>query len=149
MIHPGSLPSPGVYTGGMADFSDDNNCFVCGEKNPVGLRLTFQDDPQARTARAEVVFPAHFQGWRNTVHGGLIATVLDEVMVRAASRSGDKCVTAEIQVKYRKPVATGQPFEAFGRVLEARGRVLLAEGELRDGAGQALVQASAKLFKVV
>jgi uncharacterized protein (TIGR00369 family) len=99
-------------------------------------------------AEADVVFPAHLQGWQDTVHGGLLATVLDEVMVKSATAAGIKCVTAEISVKYRKPAATGVLYVAFGRILETRGRMLFAEGRLCDPSGQIYAQGTAKLFKV-
>jgi uncharacterized protein (TIGR00369 family) len=130
----------------MDNFDDDRNCFVCGPGNGAGLRLEFQGE--GGSAEAEVRFPAHLQGWKGTVHGGLLATVLDEVMVQAAMRSGRKCVTAEITVKYKQPAVTEVPYRAAGRILADRGRLLLAEGTLCDGAGQVFAQATGKLFKV-
>lgn len=103
----------------MDTFIDDHLCFVCGPENPQGLRLRFRKGEGS--AEAEVVFPAFLQGWQGTVHGGALATVLDEVMVQAAMSVDIRCVTAEITVTYKKPAATGKPYLASGRVVESRG----------------------------
>lgn len=132
----------------MKDFIDDQNCFVCGKKNQAGLKVEFHEKMQSREVEAEVVFPAHVQGWQDTVHGGLLATVLDESMIKAAAAAAFKCVTAEITVKFKKPAFTGKTYRAFGRILEARGRIITAESRLCDAEGQIYAQATGKLFKV-
>jgi uncharacterized protein (TIGR00369 family) len=131
----------------MSDFNEDHNCFVCGQDNQAGLRLEFQTNASSQEVEAEVAFPRHMQGWRDTVHGGLLATVLDEAMVKAAIAQDIKCVTAEITVKYRKPVATNVSYQVSGKILESRGRVLLAESRIHDSGGQTYAQATGKLFK--
>lgn len=130
----------------MSDFNDDQKCFVCGKQNPFGFGLDFRENQTTHEIEAQVVFPAHLQGWQNTVHGGLLATVLDESMVKAAT--GIHCVTAEITVQYKKPAATGVPYVVSGRVMESRGRILTAESRLCDATGQVFAQATGKLFKL-
>lgn len=137
-----------VYNPLMGDFTDDQNCFVCGARNAAGLHLEFVANPLSGETEARLAFPVQLQGWQGTVHGGLLATVLDEAMVKAAGAAGHRCVTAEITVKYRKPAPTGAELTVSGRVNEARGRVLLAEGCIRDSQGGILAQAAGKLFKV-
>lgn len=132
----------------MNEFSDDQNCFVCGRKNPAGLQLDFERDAGAGPAATRVAFPVQYQGWRSTVHGGLLATVLDETLIQAAGASGVKCVTAEITVTYRRPALTGEELRAAARVTGLRGRIVFAEGEIADEQGQVLAQAKGKLFKV-
>jgi uncharacterized protein (TIGR00369 family) len=128
----------------MSAFNDDDHCFVCGSRNPAGLGLAFR--PNGPEVETTVTFPAHLQGWRDTVHGGLLATVLDETMIKAAALQGIKCVTGEITVKYRSPAATGVPYRASGRVLQARGRLVTAESALADSSGQVCARATGKLF---
>ena len=137
-----------VYIFPMRDFSDDQNCFVCGQENPTGLRLKFRENEATHEVEADVVFPAFLQGWQDTVHGGLLATVLDEVMVQAAMAVDIKCVTAEITVKYRKPAVTGVSYLVSGKVLETRGRIITAESRIYDTSGQIYAQATGKLFKI-
>lgn len=132
----------------MKDFKDDQNCFVCGQENAAGLHLEFGKNPQNGETEARVVFPARLQGWQDTVHGGLLATVLDETMIKAAAAAGIKTVTAEITVKYKKPAQICIPYLASGKVLETRGRIVTAESRICDASGQILATATGKLFKV-
>ena len=132
----------------MSLFNDDQQCFVCGPNNPAGLGVHFREPPEGPGVEAEVRFPDHLQGWQATVHGGLLATVLDETMVKAASLQGITCVTAEITVKYRKPAATGVLYRLAGRILDARGRLVLAESTLVDESGQVHASATGRLFKI-
>jgi uncharacterized protein (TIGR00369 family) len=132
----------------MKEFTDDQNCFVCGQKNSAGLGLEFGQNAASNETEARVAFPVQFQGWRSTVHGGLLATVLDEAMIKAAAAAGSKCVTAEITVKFKKPALTGVPCRVAGKVTETRGRIVLAEARINDPDGQVLAQATGKLFKV-
>jgi uncharacterized protein (TIGR00369 family) len=131
----------------MKEFNDDQHCFVCGRENHAGLHIEFRLHPGRNEASADVVFPKHLQGWQDTVHGGLLATVLDETMIKAAAAAGFSCVTAEITVKFKRPAATGAACLASGKMLEERGRIVLAESNLSDADGQVLAQATGKLFK--
>ena len=132
----------------MAEFQDDHHCFVCGSKNPAGLKIEFHENPLAGLVEAVVVFPLHLQGWQNTVHGGLLATVLDETMIKAAAASGHKCVTAEITVSYKKPASTETPYRVSGKMTAVRGKLVTAESAICDDSGQILARASGKLFKI-
>jgi len=131
-----------------AEFRDDRACFVCGEKNPIGLKLRLRTDPERGMSAVEVAFADHFQGWAGVVHGGLLATVLDEAMIYAAGAKGHKCVTGEITIRYVKPVSTGVPYSLEGRFIEDQGRIVLAESALRDGEGAEVAKATGKLFKI-
>lgn len=130
------------------DIRDDRACFICGEKNAIGLKLRLRVDPGRGESAAEVIFPADFQGWAGIVHGGLVAAVLDEALIYAAGAKGLKCVTGEITVRYVKPARTGAPYALKGRFLEDKGRIVLAESRLADDAGGEIARATGKLFKV-
>lgn len=132
----------------MRPFTDNQGCFVCGKLNPSGLKLHFSTQPERETTESSVVFPEMLQGWEQTVHGGLVSTVLDEMLVQAAAARGHKCVTAEITVKFKKPVAIGQPYKISGHVTGIRGRIVCAESQLLDGDGKEVAVASGKLFNI-
>ena len=129
-------------------FRDDRVCFVCGEKNTAGLKLKLRTDAARGESVADVTFPERFQGWAGVVHGGLVATVLDEAMIYAAGAKGLKTVTGEMTVRFIKPVSTGVAYALRGRFLEDKGRIVLAESELLDAAGEVKARASGKLFKI-
>jgi uncharacterized protein (TIGR00369 family) len=137
-----------VYKKNMKDFNDDQHCFVCGKKNPAGLKIEFHENQQNKEVEAEDIFPPHLQGWQDTVHGGLLATVLDETMIKAAAAAGIKCVTAEINVKYKKPAFTGKTYLASGKMLTGRGRIITAESRISDASGKIYALAIGKLFKI-
>jgi len=130
------------------EFRDDRVCFVCGEKNAAGLKLHLKTDAERGESAVEVVFAEHFQGWAGIVHGGLLATVLDEAMIYAAGAKGFKCVTGEMTVRYIKPVSTGVPYALRGTFVEEKGRIVLAGSVLLDGQGQEMARATGKLFKI-
>ena len=129
-------------------FRDDRVCFVCGEKNPTGLKLCIRTDPERGESTADVVFPEHFQGWAKVVHGGLLAAVLDDAMIYAAGAKGLKCVTGEMTVRYVKPASTGVAYTLKGRFIEDKGRIVLAESVLLESEGQEVARATGKLFKI-
>ena len=74
---------------------DDGHCFACGKKNPGGLQLDFTSS-NGKTA-AEFLPKKEHQGFKDLVHGGIIATILDEAMVKAVLSTGVQAVTAELK----------------------------------------------------
>ena len=126
---------------------DDDNCFACGTRNPIGLNLKFKLDPETSTAVTETVIADHFNGWKGAVHGGIITTLLDEIMVYACTSSGWFTVTGTIEVKFHKPVPTGKKLIATGMVRENRGRSILTTGTIELD-GVLLASAKAVLIPV-
>ena len=112
---------------------DDRMCFACGKDNADGLRLefTFGDNDVETT----LSFPKKYQGYRNVVHGGLLSTVLDEVMVTLVNGMGRLAVTAELNVRFLKPLEVEAVFTAKAWLEETRGRVyrVAASAVLTDG----------------
>ena len=112
------------------------NCFVCGVENPVGLHLEFfETGPDEVTATYTP--EKSYEGYPGVLHGGIVASILDEVGGRVVM-IGDHThfmMTAKLEVKYRRPTPTGQPLRAVGRLLQRRGRLVLthAEIQLLDG----------------
>lgn len=108
-------------------------CFACGKENPVGLRLDFHLEGEEYVTRFEV--KPEYQGWSQMVHGGLLATVLDEVMTRLLWEKGISSVTARLEVRYRKPVPVGSVLEVRSRLVRHRPPLLELEAAatLPDG----------------
>lgn len=117
------------------DFVADRMCFACGQDNPVGLKLTFtrEGDAYVSTFVADRVF----QGYEGIVHGGILATLLDEIMARYVWEQRGPAATARLNITYRHPAPTGQPIELRGWITAERrhGRVFetAALARLLDG----------------
>lgn len=100
---------------------DDHNCFACGPANPHGLHMVFESNGEKVVSRLSV--PGHLRGWNNMVHGGIISTILDEVMSWAAIHLIKSIiVTRVMNVEFLKPVFVDTPLTAEGRITEIRSR---------------------------
>ena len=123
----------------------DKLCFCCGADNDRGLHLSIVY-PEKGTAETDLEVPTWFSGWKNITHGGLLATLLDEIMAHACVGMAQRAVTAEITVRYQKAVEIGSRIRARGKVEEARGRVLHTKGWLFDEAGSVVAEASGRFI---
>ena len=113
---------------------NSRNCFVCGVQNPVGLKLTFYEDPEAGQVRAEFTVPKVYQGYPGVVHGGIIAAILDEVSGRAVLLGGSDenlMATLRLTIRYRRPTPTETPLTAVGWVKQIGGVGARVVGEIR------------------
>jgi len=116
----------------------DHNCFACGRDNPIGMRLHIELGEGS--ARASWTAGDNFVGWSDKLHGGIIATLLDEVMAWAPSSFDSWAVTAEMTVRYRSPAAPGEALVAEGRVTEQRRRIYEVRGEVRAADGRLIAE---------
>jgi uncharacterized protein (TIGR00369 family) len=91
---------------------------------------------------------ARFAGWKGITHGGLLSTVLDELMAHACLSTGAKAVTAEMTTRFLKAVPVGSQVRITGAVTAERGRVITTEGKLFDGEGTLAAEATARFIKV-
>src|SRR5580765_5067305 len=92
-----------------------HSCFVCGESNPVGLKLRFETDGRLVQTRFTPL-PQHV-GFKQTIHGGLIATLLDEIMVWAcAVQTRRFAFCAELNVRFLNPVRPNEELTAIGEL---------------------------------
>jgi len=132
----------------MTEYYDNNLCFVCGNSNSNGLQLNFAYNRETETVQSKVKFQDQYQGWANVIHGGLISTVLDEIMVKAAESKNYKCVTAEINVKFKQPALADEIFHLSGKIIEIRNRLIQAESKMTDSDHRTIAIATAKLFIV-
>ncbi len=125
-----------------------HGCFVCGEANPIGLRLRFETDGKLVTAR----FTPRYEhtGFRQTMHGGLIAALLDEAMVWAcAVQTRRFAFSAEMNVRYLRPVQPGQEVTVAAElVANRRDRIYDTKAELRDAQNQVLATATGKYLPI-
>ena len=143
------VPAPAPEPAAANGRADDHNCFGCGRRNDAGLRLSFTDDPDGNGVRATFIPAAHVEGYTGMVHGGIITTVLDEVMAWSLYRYGIWAVTGSLTTRYRMPIRIGQPTQATGTIVRDRGRVIELRGEIRDqDDGRVLAEATATFVRV-
>ncbi len=132
----------------MQTFKQPNShhCFVCGLKNPFGLKLTFYDNGRDQVY-CEYSIPERYQGYPGIAHGGIVAAIMDEVVGRTAM-IGDHMrffMTAKMEIKYRQPVPLNTPLKITGTPIRDRGRLLVAKGEIRLPDGSLAVEATLTL----
>ena len=123
---------------------DDHYCFGCGRLNPFGLKLTFY-----RTADG-VLAPftpeRRHEGYTGVVHGGIVTTVLDEVMAWALYAREIWAVTGDLRVRFRRPVAVGAPTIASARITAERSRMLEVAATLREKSSDRLLAEATGTF---
>jgi uncharacterized protein (TIGR00369 family) len=121
-------------------------CFVCGRENPVGLKMNFYSTGEGST-QAEITIPVEYEGYPGVVHGGIVAAILDETGGRALMENFTRfMVTAQLNVRYRKPVPSQTALIVIGEAGVRRGRVAHAKSEIKTQVGDVL--ASAELVLV-
>ena len=123
-----------------------SNCFVCGNKNECGLKVDFFYDKGV--SRAEYVAEEKFQGYKDILHGGIISTLLDEVMIKAVIAKGILVVTTEIEVKFMKPVKIGEKLLLEGKVTGEQKKIFIAEGTVSNSTGEIVAAGKGRFFKV-
>jgi uncharacterized protein (TIGR00369 family) len=121
----------------------DSCCFCCGKDNERGLHLEFSY-PGKGEAETSLRVPEYFQGWRKVTHGGFLSTILDEVMAHACIGLALTAVTAEITVRFKKPLKTGSRIKAVGKAVEIKGHVINTRGWIYDDEGNAVALADAR-----
>jgi uncharacterized protein (TIGR00369 family) len=125
-----------------------NHCFGCGGANARGMQLTFEQDDAARRIRGSFRVTADYQGGTGFVHGGIVATLLDEVMAKVSRFEGDHAVTGELTVEYVKPVPVDRDLLVEGWEIERNGRNLLRQGEIRDASGALLARGKGRFVQI-
>jgi acyl-coenzyme A thioesterase PaaI-like protein len=118
-------------------------CFVCGKRNPQGLKLDFHYDAERDEMYTRCGFESFMQGYARIVHGGFISMLLDEVMAKACLHRDLIAVTVQFEVRFRKPVYVSEEMIFYGRVVEVRGRRIKTEGRCMGGQGEKRATASA------
>lgn len=126
-------------------FDKDRGCFVCGPENSTGLQAVFSMDRDNLSSCCHLILEERFQGWQGVVHGGVIASLLDEACIYAGRSLAESLVTAELSVRYRKPVPAGVKVTVRGKVLERRRKVLKAQARLEID-GDLYAEAEARVF---
>lgn len=108
----------------------DDYCFACGKRNPIGLGMQVTYQEASSLAEAVLALPREYQGWQEVIHGGILATLLDEIMMHAVWHFVGSGVTLGLEVQFRQPLAPGEIILAQGEIIETKGRRLKAQGKI-------------------
>jgi uncharacterized protein (TIGR00369 family) len=128
-----------------------NRCFGCGPANSGGLHLEFllaADQTDAPSVVAEPVISSDFEGHPGYLHGGIIATLIDETMSKAVRARGFIAMTRHMEVDYLRPVPSGKPLRLEGRTTRNEGRKHWAEAKILDAEGTILAQGKGLFIEV-
>lgn len=129
----------------LIELPHTSGCLVCGRQNPHGLHLHLHVDEGTGAVETRFTPAAHHIGFEGIIHGGVLATVLDEAMVWAATWRGWRfCVCGEMTIRFRKAAEVGRPLIVRALVESSRARMVQTSGEVVDAAGDVIATASGK-----
>lgn len=120
--------------------SDADACFVCGPENPIGLHITFR--LENGICRAEFTPQPNHQGYDGVTHGGIIFSLLDDVMANCLFLQGIRAYTAKCTIRFRDPIPVGTSLVLEGHEVRRKGRFVILEGRvLRAESGEVAAEA--------
>lgn len=128
------------------NFADDGHCFVCGPNNPIGLKLDFSFD--GKTIKTDFLPQKEHQGYMNIVHGGIISTLLDEVMVKLAIALDMPAVTAQMDIRLKKALNIGEKITVSAEINSVTRKLLEANAKAVTDDGIIIAEASGKLVRI-
>lgn len=122
------------------------NCFGCSPDNKFGLKLQFEEHDEYVTAKWEPI--DHFQGWCNTLHGGIQTTLLDEIASWLVFIKLDTSgVTSEMTVKFKKPVKTNEgQLLLKAKLREMKRNIAIIDTWLYDNNGEICTEGTMNYF---
>lgn len=129
----------------------EDHCFGCGQRNEQGLRLRFRESGDG-WLESEYTAPAYYAGAPGVIHGGIQATLLDEVLGMAVHvHLDDPSIdirTAEMSLRYRRTAPSETALKVRGRVSRIEEPNYFLEGEIVDAAGTVLTRAEARFRRL-
>lgn len=126
-------------------------CFACGRNNPVGLHLEWFNNYDENQVETTFTLDDNYSSYPGTMHGGIIATILDETSGRAILLDNDfnrLMVTLKMEMVYKKNTPTNTPLKAVGRVLKDSGSRAQVEGEIILPDGTISAKCTSILYKI-
>jgi uncharacterized protein (TIGR00369 family) len=142
---------PGIANPSWKKQPNSRHCFVCGVENDFGLRLNFFETNSGEVV-VDTVIPDRFQGYPGVVHGGIVASLVDEVLGRVHMGEDPEnsrfMYTLKLSVHYRKPVPTNTPIRIIGQAAKSKSKTATSTAKILDQDGHLLVEADALLINM-
>lgn len=129
---------------------NSRHCFVCGIENEHGLHLRFYETAEGDVI-VETTVPSRFEGYPGIVHGGIVASLVDEALGRVHMGPADNprfMFTAKLTVQYRKPVPTEKNIRIVAHSIKKKRRMATSKAEVFGPEGELLAEADAVLINV-
>ncbi len=123
-------------------------CFCCGADNTEGMHLKFRVQEDESVVRGTFRMSSRYEGARSMVHGGIVATLLDEAMAKLNRPDRIVAPTAELRVEYLRPVPVGKKIVVEARRRARQGRNYWREGTIQDADGTLLAKGKARFVKI-
>jgi uncharacterized protein (TIGR00369 family) len=124
-----------------------NRCFGCGPANPIGLHLEFFLAEDGTVVCLPTI-PDTYEGPPGYVHGGIIATLLDETMSKAVRSHGLVAMTRQMEVDYQRPVPSSTSIRLEGRVSASEGRKHWTEAKILSSEGTVLAHGKGLFIEI-
>tara|TARA_B100000029_G_C17539760_1_gene946211 strand:+ start:118 stop:564 length:447 start_codon:yes stop_codon:yes gene_type:complete len=116
--------------------TDGNHCFVCGDANSLGLHVRFWLDGEV--CRGEFTPGPEHSGYDGITHGGIVFSLLDDVMANWMFLQGMRCYTAKCEIRFHEALPIGRRVVLEGRLLRQKQKLMVMEGRAlcADGGAQ-------------
>jgi uncharacterized protein (TIGR00369 family) len=139
--------SPTASNSSKNQRSGDQHCFVCGPDNPDGMQIKFRLDEGL--CKAEYTPTASQCGYDGVTHGGILFSLLDDVMANWLFLQGERAFTGSCEIRFRKPAATGAKINLEGEQVARRGRKVMMIGRaINPDDGSVLAETKATFIVV-
>ncbi len=147
------MPPESPLTPALARTIDErtNFCFGCGSDNPEGLHLTFTidaTDAENITATSTVQLTRIHEGPPGYIHGGILATLLDEAMSKLNRPLAALAMTRHMEVDYLRPAPLNTALTLTARHLRREGRKLFHVAEVSHPDGTVLTSAKGLFLEI-
>lgn len=129
----------------MKEIVKYSGCIVCGDKNEIGLQARFYWD--GNRAVSDITATEAYAGYRHIFHGGITSTMLDEIMIKALLAEELFVVTAEMSVRFKKPIFSGDSLHFEGWKTGQKGPLYLTEARVTNQHGDIVAEATGKYVR--
>lgn len=125
---------------------DDSYSLVCGKERSDRLHLDFSF--LDNKVSAEFILKKTAQGRKDVAHGGILALVLDEAMIRAADARGVKVITTHMSVRFRNSLFIGERAVVQAEIVKPNKRLMEAKALIKGPGSKTIAEGKAKLIIV-
>ena len=130
----------------LKNLEDNDMCFACGKENENGLHLDFSFFEEEKRMETTFIPSDTYQGWKGVLHGGIIATLVDESMAKLAQRLGYRALTASLDIRFKNVAKTSAPLHVSAEIVKHTKKLLYAKALATRRDGGVIAEAEARLM---